>query len=113
VKPGGTLVVLASCEDGIGSQSFLQWFEHEDAAFMREALLKNYAMNGGTALALKMKTDNCPIHLYTSLGHDVVQKMGLRPMRDIRQDLAKIIERGTVRLAAVLPEGAITVAKPE
>ena len=113
VRRGGVLVVLASCEEGIGSETFLQWFEHEDATAMRKALLKKYAMNGGTALSLKVKADSCEIYLYSSLDDDAVKKMGLRPTRNIRQHLDAIVSRGHVRLAAVLPEGAVTVRKPE
>ena len=113
LTPGGTLLILACCEDGIGSDSFLQWFDHEDATTMREALLRSYSMNGGTALALKMKADASRIHLYSSLDSGVVKRMGLRPVRDIQQSLQEIIAEGNVKSAAILPEGATTVVERE
>ncbi len=111
VKPGGTILVLACCQDGIGSESFLKWFEHHDAAAMRKALLGNYSMNGGTALSLKMKTDACHIWLCSSLDKHAVKKMGLRPVLNLRQDLGSIVERASGQPVAVLPEGAITTAE--
>ncbi len=113
VRPGGVLLVLASCEDGIGSESFLQWFQHKDATTMRKALLENYSMNGGTALALKAKADTCQIYLYSCLDRAVVEKMGLRPVLNLRQSLDEILSRANVRRAAVLPEGAITAPEPD
>ena len=113
VKPGGVLLVVASCEDGMGSESFLQWFEQKDARAMREALRRDYSMNGGTALALKVKADSCPIYLYSALDRAVVEKMGLRPVLTIEQSLDEIARSGEIRLAAVLPEGAVTVARRE
>lgn len=113
VRPGGVLLVLASCEEGIGSESLLQWFRRGDAATMRNALLENYSMNGGTALALKAKADTCQIYLYSCLDRAVVKKMGLRPVLNLRQGLREILSRENVRRAAVLPEGAITAPAPE
>ncbi len=111
VKPGGVLLVVACCQDGIGSESFLQWFEHKDASALRTALLQSYSMNGGTALSLKVKADRSQIYLYSSLDRAVTEKMGLRPVGDIGQSLEEILGQNRVRQAAVLPEAAITVAK--
>ncbi len=110
VRRSGTLVVLASCEDGVGSASFVQWFKHRDTKAMRDSLLADYSMNGGTALALKMKLDVCRICLHSSLGANLVRKMGLSPIEDMRQDLARIVAEEGVRSAAILPEGSVTVA---
>jgi nickel-dependent lactate racemase len=111
VKPGGALLAVAYCQDGIGSESFLQWFEHEDASALRTALLQSYSMNGGTALSLKVKADRSQIYLYSSLDRAVTEKMGLRPVSDIGQSLEEILGQNRVSQAAVLPEGAVTVAR--
>ncbi len=109
LKAGGALVILASCDDGMGSSSFLQWFDRKDATSMRSALLKNYSMNGGTALALKLKADACPIFLHSRLDKEAVEKMGLHLVRNLRRDLCEIAAQVGAKSAAVLPEGAITV----
>ncbi len=113
VKTGGTILVLARCEDGIGSESFLGWFDHPDAATMREALLSVYTMNGGTALALKAKAAACDIHLYSGLEEKDVEKMGLQPVRDVQEALMRIVADRNIRSVAILPEGASTVVSPE
>jgi nickel-dependent lactate racemase len=113
VKPGGTLLILAHCEEGIGSESFLQWFEHDDVAEMRAALLKNYAMNGGTALALKAKAEACRIYLHSSLGSRLVEKMGLHPTEDVQRTVKEILAELDVKTVAVLPEGGMTVVRRE
>ncbi len=113
VRSGGSLLVLASCEDGIGSQSFLPLFEHGGVPQMREALLNNYTMNGGTALALRMKAEASRIYLHSSLDASIVEKIGLRPAQEVQRTLDEILAEHDIKTVAVLPEGAVTVVRRE
>jgi len=67
VRDGGTLIMLAACADGVGSKTFLPYFEMggREAAFSE--LVNNYVGNGGTALAMMEKTERIRICLVTSL----------------------------------------------
>jgi len=111
VRPGGFLLVLGRCEEGIGSESFLDWFEHRNSGSMRKALLQKYSMNGGTALSMKFKAERCRIFLCSSLESAVVKKMGMHAVPDIQRGLREVLGSRDIRLAAILPEGASTVAK--
>lgn len=99
VRDQGTLIVLAECADGIGSTTFLPYFELGgwDQAF--DQLAADYRGNGGTALALMAKTRRITIALVTALDPDLCRRIGLsRLSRDqvarrlslARQDLAII-----------------------
>jgi len=71
VKDGGALVVFAQCREGIGSTTFLPWFDMGgwDAAFAH--LSQAYQGNGGTALSMMEKTRRINIFLATDLSpHD-------------------------------------------
>lgn len=113
VREGGSLVVVARCEDGMGSESFLRWFDHANIETMREALLRAYAMNGGTALALKAKAVACDIHLHSGLDEKAIEKMGLHSVRDVQEEVVRIVAERNIRSLAVLPEGAHTVVSAE
>lgn len=113
VADKGRLVVLARCAEGMGSESFLRWFDHANIETMRQSLLSTYTMNGGTALALKAKAVACDIHLYSGLDKEAIEKMGLHPVHDVQESIVRIIEERKVRSVAVLPEGANTVVFPE
>ena len=71
VRDGGKLLVLAECRDGVGSNTFLPYFQYggKDGAF-RE-LCTQYVGNGGTALAMMEKTDRIRIYLKTELPESV------------------------------------------
>ena len=108
VRPGGVLLIAGCCQDGIGSKSFLEWFAY-GAKEMQEGLLEHYSMNGGTALSLRLKADACRIYLDSSLDKVEVRRMGLRPMSNMRQNVAGLIEEHGISSAAILPEGNATV----
>jgi len=76
VKDGGRLIVLARCPDGIGSETFLPWFELGGYARAFERLAADYAGNGGTALSMMEKTQRIEISLVTELPDDTVRLMG-------------------------------------
>ncbi len=80
LSPGGTLVYFARCEQGIGSETFLPWFDFDSAEKMSAHLAEHYTLNGHTALALKEKADAGHIFLVSELPDKIVRKMGLHPV---------------------------------
>ncbi len=76
VQDNGTLVILARCGDGVGSESFLKYFSMGgfDGAF--EALIRHYEGNGGTALSMMAKTNRIRILMVTELDENVCKAMG-------------------------------------
>ncbi|MDT8325516.1 MAG: nickel-dependent lactate racemase, partial [Bacteroidota bacterium] len=47
-RPGGSIIFLAECREGIGNDTFLPWFDLPDGEALREALLRHYTMNAHT-----------------------------------------------------------------
>jgi nickel-dependent lactate racemase len=76
VADGGRLIVLARCPDGIGSATFLPWFELGGFQAAFERLAQGYVGNGGTALAMMEKTRRIRIALVTDLDEAAVRAMG-------------------------------------
>lgn len=109
VSDGGRLIVLSECRDGIGSQTFLPWFELGgwDGAF--DALARNYVGNGGTALAMMNKTRRIKISLVTALQPSLAEMMGAECIS--ADQVQTIINRHDGEMA-VLPNGGMLVKKP-
>jgi len=59
VAPGGTIVLLAECAEGWGTESFLRWFSITSLKEHRERLENEFEVAGHTAYALKWKTRQC------------------------------------------------------
>jgi nickel-dependent lactate racemase len=108
VRDGGRLILLAQCRDGIGSQTFLPWFQLGgwDAAFNR--LAENYMGNGGTALAMMAKRERIRVSLVTALDPDQAGLMGLDIWSPAR--VQECLDRQTGSLA-VIANASLVVKK--
>ena len=71
VRDGGKLLVLAECRDGVGSKTFLPYFEYGGRNGAFRELCTQYVGNGGTALAMMEKTDRIQINMVTELPESV------------------------------------------
>ncbi len=77
VKDDGTLIVLAECIDGIGSDTFLEYFDMPNFNSAFDMLEKDYKGNGGTALSMIAKTNRIKIFLKTQLDDKICKKLGM------------------------------------
>jgi nickel-dependent lactate racemase len=86
VKDKGVLIVLAQCTDGIGSDTFLEYFEFKNFSYAFKELENNYKGNGGTALSMMEKTNRIKIFIHSGLDETICQKIN---MQKINTDMAK------------------------
>ena len=85
VKKNGVLLVLAECAHGIGSATFMAWFEYADVGEQIQALTENYKLNGTTALSLRRKCERAKIVFVSKLPDGIVRKTGMLPARDLQE----------------------------
>lgn len=106
VRDGGRLILFAECRDGIGSTTFLPWFEMGAMDVVFDRLLADYAGNGGTALAMMEKCRRIGIHLVSDLPDALVRSIGASPMAasDARNAIAD--QRGRL---IVIPNASLLV----
>lgn len=83
VQDGGTIILLAECRDGFGSEQFFPWFAYPTLEAMEDALREHYQVNGQTALALRSKAERYKIYLKSSLPHADVRAMGMEPFDNL------------------------------
>ncbi|MBN2355461.1 nickel-dependent lactate racemase [candidate division KSB1 bacterium] len=85
VKENGVLIILAECSEGSGSKFFLPYFEVGSSKQIAARLMKDYQINGHTALSLKNKTERAIIILVSELEDAMVIKTGMMPAKNIDQ----------------------------
>ncbi|MBN2432101.1 MAG: nickel-dependent lactate racemase [Acidobacteria bacterium] len=113
LRPGGTLIMLAACQEGMGHPAFFPWFRFETEAEFRRELRRNYVVNGQTALALFEKSRRYRIYLASELDPAAVRQMGMQPLPPAASAIQALLE-GEFRAAVgyVLPEAATTFCQP-
>jgi len=101
-NPGGTIVLLAECIDGLGRSDFLKWFAPADSRALESLLREKYEVNGQTAWSLRTKTETFRIHLISNLPEDIVRMMGMIPANTLAEAL---VDHEKTR-GFIMPNGA-------
>ena len=101
-NPGGTIVLLAECIDGLGRSDFLKWFAPADSRALESLLREKYEVNGQTAWSLRTKTETFRINLISNLPEEIVRKMGMIPANTLAEAL---VDRENTR-GFIMPNGA-------
>ncbi len=78
VKDGGLLIMYSQCRDGIGSATFLPWFQMHSFSKAFQKLSCSYEGNGGTALAMMTKIKRITIAMVTELSTADCDLMGVQ-----------------------------------
>ena len=108
VNDGGALIVFAQCSNGIGSTTFLPWFDMGgwNAAF--DHLAQNYQGNGGTALSMMEKIRRINIFLVTDLSADACRTIGVTRLDQPSAAKMAIQHSGSI---AVIPNASLLVRR--
>ncbi len=85
LKPGGTMICLAACPEGLGNPELLRWFDYPTSEAMARAAVRDYTMNAHTAVAIRMKSESFNIILVSSLNQSAVRLMGMTPAATLQE----------------------------
>ena len=109
VRDGGRLIVLAECFDGVGSTTFLPWFDLSDWGSAFNKLSENYEGNGGTALSMMSKLQRINMLMVTKLSDAVCETMGVEK---ISMDRAKMHVKQSSGSLAAIPNAGLLIKRP-
>jgi nickel-dependent lactate racemase len=102
-REGGTIVLLAECEDGLGRADFLDWFAAGSSAELAERLCEKYQVNGQTAWNLLRIAESHDVRIVTALEQSVASKMRLDKID--AAEIQRLITHKNAR-GYILPAGA-------
>jgi nickel-dependent lactate racemase len=109
VRNDGMLIILAECQDGVGSKTFLPWFEMGNWKKAFDRLAQNYEGNGGTALSMMAKLKRIRILMVTELSDSICQTIGIEK---ISLNQAKHMLKQPIGSLAAIPNAGILVRIP-
>ncbi len=107
VRDGGSVLVIARCQDGIGNEEIRRGLALGDATAIDAALRERFAVGIHTALALREKTTRLRVLLCGELDGELATLAGIETVRSLEEGLARIEERHpTPARRALAPHGA-------
>lgn len=110
LKETGRMLVLSECNEGIGSDIFLDWFKYSSTEKMEEALRKQFAVSGHTALCSLLKSEKFNIYLYSKLKTSIVRKLHLNPVNNLQSTINLLFtEMSPHAQIFIIPYGHILV----
>jgi lactate racemase len=112
VRDGGLLLLYAECRDGIGSTTFLPWFELGGFSEALDRLAHHYVGNGGTALAMMAKTARIRIGLISNLDVGICRQIGVEYWKH-EQVLTNLAGLGDKVSVACIPNAGLLVRSGE
>ncbi|UNC93314.1 nickel-dependent lactate racemase family protein [Candidatus Contubernalis alkaliaceticus] len=109
VKEGGSIILLAECAGGMGSELFLNWFSYPSPEAAEKLLRQNFELNGFTALSVMRIARRSPVIMVSELSGDTVKKMGFTPAGNLEQ--AMDMAEPDHKQVYILPIGSVTVPR--
>lgn len=94
-KPGGTIILLAACPEGTGSQTYEAWMQGVSSY---EAVFEKFAQEGfrvGPHKAFQIARDAAKVKvlLYSTMNDDWVRRLLLTPIDDVAATVAEQLSR--------------------
>ena len=113
VKPGGVIVLIGSCKEGLGERVFEEWMtKSPSAASMIERIGRDFQLGGHKAAAIAMVLEKADIYLVSDLEDDFVRSIFLTPQPSAQAALDKAFEKlGPDATVLAMPFGGSTLPK--
>ena len=111
VKPGGTIILIGACSEGLGSATFERWLKEAPTAHsMIERVHERFELGGHKAAAIAMVLENAQIDLISELPDEFVRSIFLDPQPDAQTALNVALARyGKHATVLAMPFGGATL----
>jgi len=111
VKPGGTIILMGSCREGLGEKVFEQWITAADKpADLIERINRQFVLGGHKAAAIAMVLAKAGISLVSDMDPELVRSIFLTPYGHVQDALdAALAEHGPDASVIVMPYGGSTL----
>jgi len=108
VKPGGCIILLAECREGLGEETFARWInETNSPQEIEQRIRTRFELGGHKAFAISRLTSKANIILVSSLQPELVSKCFMKPATDLEQALQIAYQsQGSEAKILVMPHAA-------
>ena len=111
VKEGGTIIWLASCNEGLGDERFERWMNtYKNAKEMNDAIQKKFELGGHKAVSIAKVSGKCKIFLVSEIEKDCIKTKMLTIQSDVQKTLNMVFkQRKDTENIIIMPFGGISL----
>ena len=111
-RPGGTIILAASCSEGFGEDVFERWMaDAKDYQKISSRLLENFVLGGHKAVAVSRVITEKQVYLYSEFGKAETEKMGFKKIEDIQKYLDRRTREDRDIKISIVPGGRFVRVK--
>ena len=113
VDPGGVIVLIGSCREGLGERVFEEWMtQSESPRAMIERIGRDFQLGGHKAAAIAMTLEKADVYLVSDLEPDFVRSIFLTPQPSVQAALdAAFAKLGPEATVLAMPYGGSTLPR--
>ncbi len=113
VKPGGVIVLIGSCREGLGERVFEEWMTTSPSPqAMIDRIGRDFQLGGHKAAAIAMTLEKAEVWLVSELEESFVRSIFLTPQPDVQTALDRAFEKlGPAATVLAMPYGGSTLPK--
>ncbi len=113
VKPGGIIILIGSCKEGLGERVFEEWMtQSESPEAMIERIGRDFQLGGHKAAAIAMTLQKAEVDLVSDMEDDFVRSIFLNPQPDAQTALDRAFARlGADATVLAMPYGGSTLPR--
>ena len=111
VRPGGTVILVGECSEGLGSKVFEEWMnEAAKPEALIERLRKGFVLGGHKATAIAMVLEKARIYLVSEMSDDEVRNCFMEPYGTVQDAFNHAFGHyGEEATVIVMPYGGTTL----
>jgi len=111
LKPGGVLILVAACRDGIGEKAFSDLLSSCDTSeAVLEKIKNEYKLGYHKAGKIAEVNKWAQIWAYTELEDETLEQIFLHPVANLQEAIDRALrEKGEGAKVLFLPDGSVTV----
>ena len=113
VKPGGVIVLIGSCKEGLGEKTFEEWITSAPTArSLIDRIQREFRLGGHKAAAIAMVLENADIYLVSDLPDELVRKLFMIPYHTVEEAYAAAAAKcGPDAAVLAMPYGGSTLPR--
>lgn len=114
VKPGGTIILVGACQEGLGEEVFEEWLlAAKTPSELISRISKDFQLGGHKAAAIALVQEKANLFLVSEMKSSFVKKLHMESYATVQEafDAASLIQ-GDNSTTIIMPSGGSTLPRP-